>query len=304
MVRWQEWPKSDVDSTFITHEMTPDLETALTGTVVRAPIVEGEPLTNDKFVHADAAGFMAATLSPGMRAVSITITTDSGAGGFILPNDRVDVLLSDQISDTPAPLPRARRAERARAGDGPDVHAGQGPESRARQDRDARTVGRSGAGRREGAGSWAALARAALACDDKAGDCPPPPRPRRPPHPRRPHDEDDDDTRATSRSSASASCPPAPMEGKIRPCARSSSALWSPRSASSPAPAGAAHAPRAGRRTPASSRCRHAAARSRSVWCCRLARPRSSSSTPTRATCWSPAPISSTPSCARRAASS
>ncbi|HJW42118.1 MAG TPA: Flp pilus assembly protein CpaB [Rhizomicrobium sp.] len=101
MVRWQTWPKPSVDSTFITHEETPNLDAALTGTVVRAPMVAGEPLTSAKFVHGDSAGFMAATLQPGMRAVSIPITTESGAGGFILPNDRVDLLMTEQISDTP-----------------------------------------------------------------------------------------------------------------------------------------------------------------------------------------------------------
>lgn len=101
MVHWQKWPKSDVDSTFITQADTPNLETALTGTVVRAPMVEGEPLTANKFVHGDAAGFMAATLQPGMRAVSIPITTESGAGGFILPNDRVDLMMTEQVSDNP-----------------------------------------------------------------------------------------------------------------------------------------------------------------------------------------------------------
>jgi pilus assembly protein CpaB len=101
MVHWQKWPRSSVDSTFITRERTPNLETALTGTVVRAPIVDGEPLTEAKFVHAEAGGFLAATLSPGMRAVSIPITTESGAGGFILPNDRVDLMMTEQISDNP-----------------------------------------------------------------------------------------------------------------------------------------------------------------------------------------------------------
>jgi len=101
LVHWQSWPRSDVDSTFITQEAAPNLDTALAGTVVRAPMVEGEPLSTAKFVHADAAGFMAATLSPGMRAVSIPITTESGAGGFILPNDRVDLLMTEQVSDTP-----------------------------------------------------------------------------------------------------------------------------------------------------------------------------------------------------------
>lgn len=44
---------------------------------------------------------MAAMLEPGTRAVSFAISTDTGAGGFILPNDRVDVILTQQISDSP-----------------------------------------------------------------------------------------------------------------------------------------------------------------------------------------------------------
>lgn len=101
MVHWQKWPKSDVDSSFITQDQAPDLTAALSGTVVRAPMVEGEPLTTSKFVHSDAAGFLAATLGPGKRAMSIPITTESGAGGFILPNDRVDIMMTEQISDNP-----------------------------------------------------------------------------------------------------------------------------------------------------------------------------------------------------------
>jgi len=100
-VRWQEWPKSSVDSSFITHEAAPDLAAVVKGAVTRAPLVSGEPLSVTKIVHADSAGFMAATVQPGMRAVSIGISTESGAGGFILPNDRVDVLVTAQISDTP-----------------------------------------------------------------------------------------------------------------------------------------------------------------------------------------------------------
>jgi pilus assembly protein CpaB len=100
-VRWQVWPKSAVDSSFITSNGHSDIATIVKGTVARAPMIAGEPLSETKFVHADAVGFMAAQLAPGMRAVSISISTDTGAGGFILPNDRVDVLLTQQVSDTP-----------------------------------------------------------------------------------------------------------------------------------------------------------------------------------------------------------
>jgi pilus assembly protein CpaB len=101
LVRWQAWPKSTVDSTFLTQDANPNPDQIVKGTVARTPIASGEPLTNIKIVHSDAAGFMAATVAPGMRAVSIPITTESGAGGFILPNDRVDVILTVQISDQP-----------------------------------------------------------------------------------------------------------------------------------------------------------------------------------------------------------
>lgn len=97
LVRWQSWPKSSVDSSFIAQPGNPDSDSIIKGTVARAPIVAGEPLTNTKIVHADSASFMAAQLEPGMRAVSIAISADTGAGGFILPNDRVDVVLTQQI---------------------------------------------------------------------------------------------------------------------------------------------------------------------------------------------------------------
>jgi pilus assembly protein CpaB len=101
LVHWQSWPKSSVDSNFFTQDAGSNPDLIVKGTVARAPILSGEPLTNTKIVHSDSAGFMAATVSPGMRAVSIPITTESGAGGFILPNDRVDVILTVQVSDQP-----------------------------------------------------------------------------------------------------------------------------------------------------------------------------------------------------------
>ncbi len=97
--RWQKWPKSSIDPSFLTSDNTPNLEETVKGTVVRAPIVAGEPITLVKVVRSDAAGFMAATLTPGMRAVSIPVSVASLAGGFILPNDRIDLMLTSQLQD-------------------------------------------------------------------------------------------------------------------------------------------------------------------------------------------------------------
>jgi pilus assembly protein CpaB len=103
-VRWEKWPTASVDSSFITHQAATSEEAAVKGSVVRAPIIAGQPITNSAIAHGDSAGFMAATLTPGMRAVSITVNTDAGAGGFILPNDRVDVILTRKFTQTDPPL--------------------------------------------------------------------------------------------------------------------------------------------------------------------------------------------------------
>ena len=62
------------------------------GAVVRQPINAGEPVTEKKVVRAGASGVLAVTLQPGMRAMSLPLTAESGAGGFILPGDHVDVV--------------------------------------------------------------------------------------------------------------------------------------------------------------------------------------------------------------------
>lgn len=98
-VRWEDWPKTAVDPSFITRETAPDIAQIVKGAVVRAPMMAGEPLTTTKVVHADAAGFLSAQLMPGMRAVSITISADTSAGGFVLPNDRVDILCTQATGD-------------------------------------------------------------------------------------------------------------------------------------------------------------------------------------------------------------
>jgi pilus assembly protein CpaB len=70
---------------------------AYVGAVVREPFLAGEPIVDGKVVRAGESGFMAVVLQPGMRAMSVPITVETASGGFILPGDRVDVLLSAQI---------------------------------------------------------------------------------------------------------------------------------------------------------------------------------------------------------------
>jgi pilus assembly protein CpaB len=92
--QWQTWPAATASPSFIRQTERPGAQTELTGFIARAPFIAGEPIRDQKLVKADGSGFMAAILPTGMRAVSTEISPETGAGGFILPNDRVDVILS------------------------------------------------------------------------------------------------------------------------------------------------------------------------------------------------------------------
>src|SRR2546425_1652788 len=93
-VQWQTWPAATASNSFIRRNDRPDATTQVAGSIARAPFIAGEPIREPKLVKANGSGFMAAILPAGMRAISTEISPETGAGGFILPNDRVDVILS------------------------------------------------------------------------------------------------------------------------------------------------------------------------------------------------------------------
>jgi pilus assembly protein CpaB len=91
---WQNWPAASASNTFIRRSERPEANKEVAGSIARAPFIAGEPIREPKLVRANGSGFMAAILPTGMRAISTEISPETGAGGFILPNDRVDVILS------------------------------------------------------------------------------------------------------------------------------------------------------------------------------------------------------------------
>jgi len=93
-MQWQTWPASTASNNFIRRNERPDATAQIVGSIARAPFIAGEPIREAKLVKANGSGFMAAILPTGTLAVSTEISPETGAGGFILPNDRVDVLLS------------------------------------------------------------------------------------------------------------------------------------------------------------------------------------------------------------------
>ena len=91
-LRWQRWPETSLNGAYITQSARPMAMDDYDGAVVRSSILGGEPVTADKLVSLTGAGFMSALIAPGMRATAIRITPETSAGGFVLPNDRVDIV--------------------------------------------------------------------------------------------------------------------------------------------------------------------------------------------------------------------
>ena len=97
MVGFAAWPKDSVQPTFY-EQGQPDSDPAkLLGTVVRYPITAGGPVTRGALVGPEDRGFLAAALSPGMRAVTVPVTASSGLAGFVFPGDRVDLVLTQEV---------------------------------------------------------------------------------------------------------------------------------------------------------------------------------------------------------------
>ena len=94
-LRWQPWPEESLATEYVTRERSPNALEDANEATVRVSLSAGEPITSGKIVAAGDTGFMAAVLRTGMRAVSTKITAETGAGGFILPNDHVDVILTE-----------------------------------------------------------------------------------------------------------------------------------------------------------------------------------------------------------------
>jgi pilus assembly protein CpaB len=97
---WQAWPSSAAASQYVRKNSRPGAVEEFKGAIARAPFVAGEPIREQKLIKADGSGFMSAILTPGMRAISTDISPETGVGGFILPNDRVDVLLTRRDTDS------------------------------------------------------------------------------------------------------------------------------------------------------------------------------------------------------------
>lgn len=105
-LRWQRWPLDGIDPSFLVREKGADPQKDAVGLIVLRGIEQGEPVTAFRLLKPGEAGFLAAALTPGKRAVTIQVSAVTSAGGFINPLDRVDVVLNEHYSVTPPPPPQ------------------------------------------------------------------------------------------------------------------------------------------------------------------------------------------------------
>jgi pilus assembly protein CpaB len=92
-ISWESWPADGINANFITKAAEPEALDKLKGSVARVALYTGEPLRRSKLIG-EGQSFMSSILPSGMRAVATTISADTSAGGFILPNDFVDVIMT------------------------------------------------------------------------------------------------------------------------------------------------------------------------------------------------------------------
>lgn len=92
-VAWRAWPRNGIAGTYILRSQLPNGIDDVVGTIARGQFFAGEPVTQAKLARTDG-GLLSAMLPAGMRAIALAINTSTSAGGFILPNDRVDVIMT------------------------------------------------------------------------------------------------------------------------------------------------------------------------------------------------------------------
>ncbi|MES1989430.1 MAG: Flp pilus assembly protein CpaB [Pseudomonadota bacterium] len=96
-MRWQKWPEASLSQGFVIRTAKSEGLSEFEGSLVRVALANGEPITVAKVVNVKSGGFLAALIAPGKRAVAIPVSPETGAGGFILPNDRVDIIQTRRV---------------------------------------------------------------------------------------------------------------------------------------------------------------------------------------------------------------
>ncbi len=102
-VKWLAWPEGGVPQGVIRKDEPGVLEKDVIGALVRSAFYAAEPIRREKLIKVDGTGFLSAVLPAGKRAIAMSIDRagNSTAGGFVLPNDRVDIVRTGRQEGAP-----------------------------------------------------------------------------------------------------------------------------------------------------------------------------------------------------------
>lgn len=92
---WQSWPDDDLSKSYMVKGAI-NLDTVV-GSVVKSGIAMGEPITDVRIVKKGERGFLAAIVTPGFRAITVSLQAGAGLSGLTIPGDRVDLILTMDV---------------------------------------------------------------------------------------------------------------------------------------------------------------------------------------------------------------
>jgi pilus assembly protein CpaB len=95
---WRAMPQSDVPKGAIVQGGA--ALSTLKGSLLHNPVKLGMPLRSTDIISSADPGFLAASLRPGMRAVSVAVNDVSSNAGLIQPGDYVDLILTQSLRDS------------------------------------------------------------------------------------------------------------------------------------------------------------------------------------------------------------
>jgi pilus assembly protein CpaB len=96
-VEWREWPRENVAAFMITRDARPNAIAEIDGSRARAPMLLGEPISDRKILAVKDGNLMSSLVREGLRGVAIRISSRTAGSGFILPNDRVDIIATLKV---------------------------------------------------------------------------------------------------------------------------------------------------------------------------------------------------------------
>jgi pilus assembly protein CpaB len=107
-VRWQRWPRPALPAASFHREMNASGgKLPFEPAPARFVLLEGEPLSAAKLIQPEQGGTLAALRGPDMRAIAVPIREETAAGGFVQPNDRVDVIVTRKPLDSSRFAPKS-----------------------------------------------------------------------------------------------------------------------------------------------------------------------------------------------------